>query len=302
MKSNRYIYFLLLLFFSCDSLFLNEQPPKPLIELLSDEVDLKMRKADLTIRVKIHDEIPSGWARYGSILYISTDPVPTEENRVGFDQIEEIGNVYLDLETNEGISWRSIVALEPNTTYYYEHIAFYDNMLDDIERQRVSTGIKSFTTKEEILEYGGIVFYDKGVTTDGWQYLVAAPKGWYEETALNDPWLSWGCDTTFVEGLEDGLGMGLLNTQKIVDENCSTVGAAHFVSDLELNSYDDWYLPAPAEVRLIFKDVDISHCCYSMTSINTSKTDVWVQGYYVEWPGGNEPKTDLWGFRPIRRQ
>ena len=226
-----------------------------LIEFVSEEVNPGVRNSDLTINVKILDEIPNSVFdfTYYSELFISTESVPTYENRVGFDQIEEIGVVNLDLETKEGISWRSIVALEPNTTYYYEHIFYYDNLLDDIESQSVSTGIKSFTTKEEILEYGGIVFYDKGEITNGWRYLVSAEKNWFKKTNLVEPFLPWGCDSTYVENLEDGLGDGLKNTQTIVEQNCTSKGVADFLVDLELNGYSDWYLGSPAEVKLLFK-------------------------------------------------
>lgn len=303
MKFDRNYIFLFLFLISCDGIFVNEQPQPRLLELISDDVDQKMRKADLTIRVKIHDEIPASVNDYSfsSVILISEESIPTEENRAGFDQVEEIGLVHLDEETSDGISWRSIVALEPSTTYYYEHIFYYDNLLDDIERQSVSTGIKSFTTKEEVLEYGGIVFYDKGETTNGWRYLVSADKNWFKKTNLVEPMLPWGCDSTYVENLEDGLGEGLINTRTIVDQNCASNGVADFLVDLELNGYNDWYLGSPAEVKLLFKNADVAFCCYSMTSTNLNAQEIRIE--HVENHASSQGlKTEDWLFRPIRRE
>ncbi len=65
---------------------------------------------------------------------------------------------------------------------------------------------------------GGLIFYDKGSYSDGWQYLEAAPYGWYNGGA--DPRVQWGAQglnyTVIPSATNTAVGTGEVNTVNIV--------------------------------------------------------------------------------------
>ena len=78
---------------------------------------------------------------------------------------------------------------------------------------------------------GGYVFYDKGVYSDGWRYLEAAPYGWYNGdthswgsyTGKDDPRFQWGAGDyesalyeVFPSAKAESVGSGKINTERIV--------------------------------------------------------------------------------------
>lgn len=97
---------------------------------------------------------------------------------------------------------------------------------------------------------GGVVFYDKGAYSDFWRYIEAAPK--------DTEWIQkiWGGYGIKVEGTDQSIGSGLLNTEKIVakyGENEPFQGrndyAAKLCYDLEYGGYKDWFLPSITELE-----------------------------------------------------
>jgi hypothetical protein len=103
---------------------------------------------------------------------------------------------------------------------------------------------------------GGIVFYDKGNSSDGWRYLEAAPA----ETEKRAPFYvnySSPKDSAIVANLntEESLGAGKKNTNVILSYLAS-IGqwdmAAQVCDDLEFNGYSDWYMPSFIELSLIY--------------------------------------------------
>jgi hypothetical protein len=100
---------------------------------------------------------------------------------------------------------------------------------------------------------GGWVFYDKGVVSNGWRYLEAAPA-WTEFEA------AWGANERDVGGTDFRIGTGKQNTQVIV-EYLRGIGesgkAAQLCDSFSLNGYDDWFLPSLLEVDLMCKDLKL---------------------------------------------
>jgi TolB-like protein len=98
---------------------------------------------------------------------------------------------------------------------------------------------------------GGIVFFDRGITRDGWRYLEAAP-------AEGEFTARWGAYGTDVANTMTGIGFGKRNTQIIV-ERLNALGetsrAAQICASLDINGYKDWFLPSKDELDLMYKNL-----------------------------------------------
>jgi hypothetical protein len=98
---------------------------------------------------------------------------------------------------------------------------------------------------------GGIVFYDKGVFTNGWRYMEAAP---------NDigP-AQWGAYGTEVRGTNTAIGTGRSNTQRIVPvlNRAGDDGAALLCSSLNINGHTGWFLPSKDELNLMYVNLKV---------------------------------------------
>jgi hypothetical protein len=128
---------------------------------------------------------------------------------------------------------------------------------------------------------GGIVFYDKGNNSDGWQYLEAAPA--------STEWkgIAWSVSTADVKGTNVEIGTGKQNTQAIVNSSLNTgvsYRAAMVCDNLKSGGYDDWFLPSKAELNLMFvylKEAGIGgfkEDWYWSSSIG-GNTGVWAQRF-----------------------
>jgi hypothetical protein len=95
---------------------------------------------------------------------------------------------------------------------------------------------------------GGIVFYDKGTYSDGWRYIELAPK----ETEI---FLEWGLDLTKIDGTIQEIGSAKQNSQRIIDflnKNGETNKAVQYCIELNINGYNDWYLPSHRELQAVY--------------------------------------------------
>lgn len=180
---------------------------------------------------------------------------------------------------------------------------------------------------------GGLVFYDKGSSIDGWRYLEAAPYGWYNEG--DDPYIQWGAFgyTVNPSSTATTVGTGDANTANIVSyhdmlfdlyplkgdyytnaidyypSNDGTV-AAKVCSEYSVvnggTTYDDWFLPSKDELDLMYGNLGVyglggfnvsGYGYWSSSEINS--TNVWNQSFYdggqynVHKLGGNK-------VRPVR--
>ena len=98
---------------------------------------------------------------------------------------------------------------------------------------------------------GGIVFYDKGVFSNGWRYLEAAPA----ETEFE---AEWGAYETDVSGTRSVLGAGKENTKLIVERLKAlreTGRAAQLCANLKFDGFTDWFLPSKDELDLMYKNL-----------------------------------------------
>jgi hypothetical protein len=127
---------------------------------------------------------------------------------------------------------------------------------------------------------GGIIFYDKGNTTDGWRYLEAAP-------ADLGSGVQWGAYEKTVGRTGTVVGSGKRNTQVIV-ERLRQLGesgrAAQLCTQYRGGGLSDWFLPSKDELDLMYKNLKAkglgnfgSGWCWSSSAYDNS--DAWAQRF-----------------------
>jgi hypothetical protein len=124
---------------------------------------------------------------------------------------------------------------------------------------------------------GGLIFYDKGDNSGGWQYLEAAPV----ETEQT---VTWG-PAASIRGLTAGIGAGKKNTETIMDhqrESGQLYRAAQICDALVVGGFNDWYLPSKSELVLMFtnlKDNDLGgfRSGWYWSSTSESQYYAWTQ-------------------------
>jgi len=126
---------------------------------------------------------------------------------------------------------------------------------------------------------GGYVFYDKGVFSNGWRYLEAAPAE-TEYTA------QWGASRQDVAGTRTEVGFGKRNTEIIV-EWLNAIGesrkAAQFCVSLNFDGYNDWFLPSKDELDLMYKNLKQKGLGNFKTVEDTTNwTDIYLSSSQIE--------------------
>jgi len=125
---------------------------------------------------------------------------------------------------------------------------------------------------------GGIVFFDKGNNSDGWRFMEAAPAS----SEFDAQWGAWGHD---VSGIQLTVGSGRRNTELIVARLVQlgeTGRAAQLCVALNINGFNDWFLPSRDELnqmylnRAIIRDFSDS---WYWSSSQWSALDVWGQSF-----------------------
>jgi hypothetical protein len=146
---------------------------------------------------------------------------------------------------------------------------------------------------------GGWIFYDKGISSDGWRYMEAAPSD--QSTGAE-----WGCFGTLISGADGtAVGTGEQNTIDI-EAGCTTAGtAADICANLSLGGYDDWFLPSKDELNLMYENLKaqglgggFADALY-WSSSEYSAVTAWSQyfGVFYQW---DYPKYSSYRVRAIR--
>jgi hypothetical protein len=166
-----------------------------------------------------------------------------------------IGNGIGTFDTITGLGYNYVHLLNSNSTYFVRAYALTANNI------YVYGNEVSFTTLSvgQAGPGGGIVFFNKGNTTGGWQYL---------ESAISDQstGLAWGCDGTLIPGVEFTVGSGETNTTLIVT-GCNDLSfAAKLCDNLSLGGQTDWFLPSRDELNLMHKNLHLNN----LGNFNTS--------------------------------
>jgi hypothetical protein len=112
---------------------------------------------------------------------------------------------------------------------------------------------------------GGIVFYDKGIYSDGWRYMEAAPRDL--GTA------EWGPYET-VGGTGTAAGNGKRNTELIVNrlrQLGESGRAAQLCDAYSYGGYSDWFLPSEDELDLMYRNL----AAKGLGGFNTTENYQW---------------------------
>lgn len=102
---------------------------------------------------------------------------------------------------------------------------------------------------------GGTIFYDKGVYSDGWRYLEAAPID--QSTGVG-----WGANKVFDFSrttTAENIGAGAANTAAIVTKlgDARKTYAALQCDQFVLNDLDNWFLPSKEELNLMYQQKEV---------------------------------------------
>jgi hypothetical protein len=136
---------------------------------------------------------------------------------------------------------------------------------------------------------GGFVFHDKGVLTNGWRYLEAAP---------NDigP-AQWGVPSTDVSGTSTAAGTGRANTQRIVPvlEQAGEDGAALLCASIDINGHTGWFLPSKDELNLMYVNLKAKGLGgfgngYYWSSSQSYYDGAWIQRFSDGSQGSSPPR------------
>jgi TolB-like protein len=129
---------------------------------------------------------------------------------------------------------------------------------------------------------GGIVFYDKGDSSGGWQYLEASP---YD---IGDA--PWGSTRTTVGGTLTYPGSGKRNTERIITTLRGVDNlAAHLCVEFDLNGYKDWFLPSKDELNLLYTNLKVNRLGgFSNSRYWSSSEYETSQAWYQEFRDGRQ--------------
>jgi hypothetical protein len=184
-----------------------------------------------------------------------------------------IGSGIGTFDTISGLGYQYAHLLNPNTTYYARSYAVTENNISAYGNE------VSFTTLSvgQAGPGGGIVFFNKGNTIGGWQYLETAASTNNDSTGL-----TWGCYGTSI-GTQVTVGSGESNTSFIVAGCNETSFAAKICNDLVLGGQTDWFLPSRDELNLMYKNLHTNN----QGNFST------LAGY---WSSTENDAENAWGF------
>jgi hypothetical protein len=141
----------------------------------------------------------------------------------------------------------TIGSLEPNSAYYFWISAVASNA------EGRQSAVLNVTTTYAIGDRGpagGWIFYDKGVVSDGWRFLEAAPHDIGPA--------QWGADGRKVKGTAPGVGTGKRNTRVIVrylrlrGKHDTAAQLCDKLAVGDRDKFDDWFLPSRNELGQMY--------------------------------------------------
>jgi hypothetical protein len=226
------------------------------------------------------------------IVY-STSPNPTlDSNKI------IIGKGSGTFDTITSLGWRYAHLLNTNTTYYVRSYA-----VTEYDTSAYGNEI-SFTTLSVGQDGpgGGIVFFDKGDTIGGWQYLET------DKWDLGSP-IAFGCRGRSFPGTQFNFGSGKSNTALIIAGCNETNFAAKVCVNSTRGGKTDWFLPSTDELNLMYRNLHLNnHGNFLLgdggRNIYWSSTDYTdLEAWAYNFNMGRHvpsPKTNNMGLRAVR--
>lgn len=153
-------------------------------------------------------------------------------------------------------------------------------------------------------KYGGVIFWIDPASNNSSGLVVAVSNQFYSGT--------WGCTGTLTGATGTAIGTGAANTAAIVSSGCATSGSViELISNLNLNGYDDWFLPSEDELTEIYTNISIvnattianggqvtSQFHWSSTEINT--TAATLVNLTTGVIGGSGKDGNIYFAKPVR--
>jgi len=166
---------------------------------------------------------------------------------------------------------------------------------------------------------GGLIFYDKGNTTGGWQYMEAAPADISGMVRWNAGTIDhFSRDFFIILGIDSGqvfrVGRGKENTELLMEVLLMEGGgfgwALRRCYDFELNGFDDWFLPSRDELNFMYGNLHLrdlgsfSNDWYWTSSVdrrNADVQDIWRINFADNRHEADYFSRGMARVRPVRR-
>lgn len=98
-------------------------------------------------------------------------------------------------------------------------------------------------------KYGGVIFWIDPTSNNNEGLVISLNN---QGTSV-----SWGCSGTTTGATGIAIGTGETNTATIMASGCTSGSAAEIVSNLNLNGYDDWFLPSSGEWAEVYNNLSV---------------------------------------------
>jgi hypothetical protein len=240
----------------------------------------------------------------GQLLYDGGLPILNQ----GFqlcNQSSFTGASLVNVNLNSGFSTfnHTFPNLNEYTGYFVR--AFATNMVGTSYSTHSYFVTDNFYQIGEVGPAGGIIFYHKTDTLDGWNFLECAPSDIASSKIFAN-----SSQLTMIPNLEYGLGKGDENTALILSAIGNGNNAAKACQTYTLNGFSDWYLPSRDELIKLYQNLlPLNQGTLNGNTYWSSNQDpmyaqnAWVQAMTNSTSGTGtftQIKTTLNRVRPIR--
>ena len=164
--------------------------------------------------------------------------------------------------------------------------AAYDNMDPLVNKLIEAIATAQATMVSKIYKIGdrgpagGWIFYDKGVFSNGWRYLEAAPA----ENEFYARWGKWENSEYWGLQTDEAVGFGKQNTQRIVaalKKQGESEGAAQLCVKMNIDGFSDWFLPSANELKLMYTNLKQK----GLGNFQNNHSWYWSSSEYVSYSG-----------------
>lgn len=221
--------------------------------------------------------------------YSKTNSSPSLTNQNVFDGDVQVSGNFETLLSN----------LSENSNYYVR--AYATNFVGTGYGQVFQVNTMNYYEIGEQGPAGGLVFYSKMDTIEGWHFL---------ELAATESTLIWGNSSGVTNQTAVEIGAGLENTAAIVSTEGAGIYAASSAFNYSSGGYSDWFLPSRNELMKVRENLylnQLGNLSPSLEYWSSSEDPNFLSNAWVvkmTSTSGNtfsNPKSNTLKVRPIRR-